>query len=363
MTAVYELSASPGWNLSGGDRTQAPTPRRRQRAREEGKSWKSHDFQAAAALIVAFLMLKWYMPWLGAHLATLEISVFQNMRTLGFTQGLGAVMALVLPSLAEMLAPIVLALAMVGLLIGIVQGGLNFRLQGLVPDFNRLNPITAVTQMFSMNGLFNLLKGFLKIAVVGVSAGLLIRQQVAEYPGLMSTSLGASLQFAKTALTGVLLRAGLAYLFVGIIDLIWQMRSFQQSLRMSHREVKDEHKDVEGDPRLKGRRRELQRRYARVGLKAVRSSTVVVTNPTHFAVALRWDDTMAAPELVAKGEDEFALRIRAIAYQYGVPVVENPPVARALYVLPVGRAILPEHYQVVAEIIAFILRRRQGRGG
>jgi len=363
MVAVYELTVSPRWNVSGGDRSEAPTPRRRQKARDEGKSWKSHDFQSAAALIVAFMLLKWYMPWLGEHLATLEATVFQNMRTLGFAQGFWALMPLLVQTLAEVLAPMVLPLAMVGLMVGIAQGGLSFRLQALMPDFNRINPVSGLTQMFSMNGVWNLLKGLLKIALVGVSAGLLVRQQVSEYPGLVSTSLGSTLEFARTMLTGVLLRAGLAYLLVGVIDLFWQMHSYQQGLKMSHQEVRDEHKDVEGDPRLKGRRREMQRRFARQGLKAVRNSTVVVTNPTHFAVALRWDESMAAPELVAKGADEVALRIREVAYQAEVPVVQNPPVARALYLLPVGQAISPEHYQVVAEIIAFIMRRRQRKGG
>jgi flagellar biosynthetic protein FlhB len=365
MVLAWEWQGPAIWRETGGEKSNAPTPRRRQRAREEGQSWKSPDFQSAAALIVGFLMLKWYMPWAGTHLADLEAAIYQNMVISGFAEALTALLPFILQTIAEVLAPIVLPLALVGLMVGIAQGGFSFRLGALAPDFNRINPAQGLTQMFSMNGLWNLVKGLLKITLVGVSAGLLVRQQLTQYAGVMNMTLGAALTFAKTTLTGVLLRAGLAYLFVGAVDMVWQMRSFQQSLRMTHREVRDEQKDVEGDPRLKGRRRELQRRYARSGLKAVRSATVVVTNPTHFAVALRWDDRhMAAPELVAKGADEAALRMREVAYQAEVPVVENPPVARALYPLSVGQPIPPEHYQVVAEIIAFILRRhRQRKGG
>lgn len=364
MTVQYGVAAPAIWRLSGGERSNAPTPRRRQRARDEGQTWKSPDFQAAAALIVAFAILRWYMPWAGTKLADLEAAVYQNMLIDGFAQGLDSMVPLVLKIVAEVLAPIVLPLAIVGTAVSLAEGGLNFRLSALMPDFNRINPQQALSKMFSMDGVWNLAKGILKILIVGVSAGLMVRQQVAQYPGLMTLSLGAVLEFAKAALTGVLLRAGLAFFLVAIVDVGWQIHSFQQQLRMSHQELRDEQKETEGDPRVKGRRRELQRRYARFGLKAVKKATVVVTNPTHFAVALKWDErTMGAPELVAKGSDEVALRIREMAYRSEVPVVENPPVARALYLLPLGEPIGQEHYQVVAEIIAFILRSRRPRGG
>ncbi len=348
------------WALSGQERSHAPTPRRRQKAREEGQSWKSPDFQAALALIVAFLLLKWYMPWAGQHLAHLEADVLQNINTRGFALAMASLLPLILRNLALVLAPMVIPLSLAGLFVGMIQGGFSFRLQALAPDFNRINPIQGLTKIFSVQGLWSLLKGLMKIGLVGVAAGMLILHQLSQYPNLMSISLGAVLTFAKGTLTGVLLRAGLAYLFVALIDMVWQMRSFQQGLRMSNQEVRDEQKDLEGDPHVKGRRREMQRRYAKFGLRAVRAATVVVTNPTHFAVALKWDDrSMTAPQVVAKGADEAALRIREIAFKAQVPVVENPPVARALYAEPVGEAISPEHYQVVAEIIAFIVRRRR----
>jgi len=148
---------------------------------------------------------------------------------------------------------------------------------------------------------------------------------------------------------------------IGILDLGYQWFKFQKDMRMTTQEVKDEMKDTEGDSRLKGRRREMARRLARTGIKAVQNSQVLVTNPTHVAVALKWDDsTMAAPEVVAKGQEELALEMRRIAYDHQVPVVENPPLARSLYGVPLGQAIPEEHYQAVADILAFVLRRRPG---
>jgi len=141
----------------------------------------------------------------------------------------------------------------------------------------------------------------------------------------------------------------------------YQYLSFQRSLRMSTTEVRDEMKEMEGDPRIRGRRRQLHRKLVQTGLRDVKTASVVVTNPTHYAVALKWDDrTMQAPTVIAKGTDETALVMREIAYQESIPVVENPPLARSLYVVPLGSAISEDHYQAVADILAFIIRRRRG---
>lgn len=362
---VLALEWASWYALGSGEKSHAATPRRRERAREEGKHWKAPDLQGAIALFAAFVMFRWYLPFAGRRLADLEAAVYQTVGVHGFALGLGATMALVMHNLALVLGPVAGVLMLVGLGAAVAQGGVNFRLASLAPDFSRIDPIQGMTRLFSMQGLWNLLKGVLKLAAIGVLVGLFLRGQIGQLAGVMELSLGGMLQVAGHLLSGVLLRAGIAYLVVAVADAFYQSRSFQQSLRMSNEEVKDELKETEGDPRVRGRRRELQRRYARAGLSAVRRATVLITNPTHFAVALAWDDrVMAAPTVVAKGEDGAAQWMREMALSAEVPVVENPSLARALYAeVPVGQPVPPAHYQVVAEIIAFIMRRRRDQRG
>lgn len=363
---VLALEPVSGFALAGGEKSHAPTPRRRERARQEGKHWKAPDLQGAIALLAAFLVLRWYLPFAGRRLADLESAVYQTVQLHGFALGLASTMVLVLRNLALVVGPLAALLMAVGLGTALAQGGISFRLASLAPDLNRIDPAQGIARMFSVQGLWELLKGVLKLAAIGVLVGLFLRGEVGQLAGVMALSLGGMLAFAQRILSGVLLRAAAAYLVVAVADALYQSRSFQQSLRMSNQEVKDEVKETEGDPRVRGRRREMQRRYARAGLSAVRRATVLVTNPTHFAVALEWDDrVMTAPLVAAKGEDAAAQWMREIALSAEVPVVENPPLARALYAeVPVGQPVPPEHYQVVAEIIAFLLRRRrEHRGG
>ncbi|AEJ40539.1 flagellar biosynthesis protein [Sulfobacillus acidophilus TPY] len=343
------------------ERTQAPTPRRRQRAREEGKGWFSPDFQAGLAILLAVALLKWYLPWSGTRLAEAEAQI------LGLTPGPDFALAWVdavltgLKTVVVVLMPMVLPMAGIGLLTGLVQNGFHFAWQRVLPDFSRLNPVTGLTRMFSQQGLWLLVKGLLKMGIIGAVVGVEIANQVSQYAGLVVMPLGQALSESALLLRQVLMRAAIAFFAVGLVDLAYQYWQFQQSLKMSVEEVRDELKESEGDPRLKGQRRAMHRRLIRTGLREVKNAQVVITNPTHYAVALKWDDkTMQAPQVIAKGTDEVALAIREVAYHHFVPVVENPPLARSLFSVPLGEAILPEHYQAVADILAYVIARRGG---
>ena len=206
-----------------------------------------------------------------------------------------------------------------------------------------------------------LVKGLLKMAIIGVAVGLVISTQLRSYAELIVMPFGQALSESGKLLIAVLERATAAFFLMGIVDAAYQYRSFQDSLKMSQQEIRDEMKDSEGDPRLRGRRREMHRRLILTGMREVKNASVVITNPTHYAVALKWDEqAMPAPVVAAKGTDEVALAMREIAYENSIPIVENPPLARALYVVPLGEVIKEEHYQAVADILAFIIRRKRG---
>lgn len=347
--------------LMAEERSHAPTPRRRQRANEEGQGWFSPDFQAAVALLVAVLILRWYLPWGGRQLALMESAILALSTGPDFAVTWYSAIGTAIQTLINVLIPIALPLLGVGLFAGLAQNGLRFNFGKLTPDFTRLNPFTGLQRMFSVQSVWQLVKGLLKTAIIGVAVGLAIHSQLNAYADLLVMPLGAALQESKTLLVGMLSRAAAAFFVIGVIDLGYQFRTFQQGLRMSTEEVKDEMKDAEGNPEIRGRRRQMHRRLIQTGMREVQNAQVIVTNPTHFAVALKWDDkAMQAPMVTAKGSDEVALAMREIAYEHSIPIVENPPLARSLYLVPLGESIREEHYQAVADILAFIIRRRSG---
>ena len=344
-----------------GEKSQAPTPQKRQKARQQGQGWHSPDFQSGLGLLVGFVLLRLYLPWAGQQMGGVEAQILAMAGSAGpFAQNLGSLIAVGGHVALEILVPLVLPILVIGLLVGLLQSGFRFSLVPLTPDFNRLNPITGLQHMFSKDGLWLLIKGLLKLLIIGMTAGFVIWHQVLSYPALISQSLGVAVHQGFLLLTAVLWRAALAYILIGIADIGYQYVAFQRSLKMSTQEVRDEFKEVEGDPRLKGKRRDMARNLARTGLRQVKEAQVVITNPTHYAVALKWNDkTMTAPTVVAKGADEAALAIRELAYEHQVPVIDNPPLARSLYLVPLGQAIFEDHYQAVAEILAFLIRRKR----
>ncbi len=359
------MTASIGWELPAifalsGEKSQAPTPQKRKQARGKGQGWHSPDFQSGLALLAGFVLLRIYLPWAGQQLGGVEAQILTMSSTPGpFAQNLGSVVVVCAHVIVAVLIPLVLPIAAVGIGVGLLQSGFRFSLVPLAPDFTRLNPLTGLQRMFSRDGLWLLVKGLLKMAIIGVSAGLAIWHQMLTYPNLINQPLGVAIHQGFLLLTAVLWRAALAYVLIGVADLAYQYMAFQRSLRMTTQEVRDEFKETEGDPRLKGKRRDIARKLARTGLRQVKNSQVVITNPTHYAVALKWDDkVMAAPAVAAKGVDDTALAIRELAYQHGVPVIDNPPLARSLYLVPLGQTIPEEHYQAVAEILAFLIRRK-----
>lgn len=359
MTLALSLNWAGPWYMA--ERTQAPTPRRRQRARDEGQGWFSPDFQAALALLVAVIILRWYLPFSGRQLAHMEAAILALSTGPNFAVAWYDAVGTAAHSLLNVLIPIALPIAGVGVVASLAQNGLRFNLTRLTPDFARLDPWKGLQRMFSTQSLWLLVKGFLKVGIIGVAVGLAIASQLHAYAELLVMPLGAALSESGTLLSAVMIRAAAAFFVIGAIDAVYQYRSFQQSLKMSTVEIRDEMKESEGDPQIKGRRRQMHRKLIQTGMREVKNASVIVTNPTHYAVALKWDEKqMQAPVVAAKGTDDVALAMREIAYQNSIPIVENPSLARSLYVVPLGDTIREEHYQAVADILAFIIRKKRG---
>ncbi|RMF72347.1 MAG: flagellar biosynthesis protein FlhB [Planctomycetota bacterium] len=338
-----------------GERTEQPTPRRRQESREQGQVPRSTDLTAAIVLLTGLVLLNVFGPGMYVRMLTLTQDI-GRMHDPGAGDVLIWVRRAALAT-AGMLWPFLSILLVVSLAGAFAQSGPVFTFKRLQPKLENISPIKGLKRIFSTDALTRTLMGLLKMALVGVVAFVSIRDQVVP---VLSSSLMAPLgvvHFAATIVFSLALRMALILLILGLLDYFYQRWKVEKGMRMTKQEVKDELKRMEGDPLLKQRRRQAQMRLAMQRIATeVPHADVVVTNPTEFAVALRYDQAeMSAPRVVAKGVDFLALRIRQIAQQHGVPVVQRPPLARALHAaVEVGQEVPPKFYRAVAEVLAYV---------
>ncbi|MEK7710765.1 MAG: flagellar biosynthesis protein FlhB [Planctomycetota bacterium] len=338
------------------DKTEAPTPRRRQEARSKGQIARSQDLTAAVLLFAAFAGLYFFGPPLIGSLmamvaAGLSGGAHGNLNDLiPFVSAIGV-------ELFRRVGPILGGLFIVALIVLYAQVGWVFTWQPLMPSLSKVNPLNGIMRLFSvrsaMMAFINLLKlvfvAWVAYMTLAGSANVILHAFTFDFHDILV--LGGTLLFEL----GMKLSAAL--LVLALIDYVWQRYRHERDLRMTKEEVKDELRSMEGDPHIKRRRRQLQLQLAMQRLrKDVPKADVIVTNPTHFAVAIRYDpDAMVAPQVVAKGADYVAIRIRQIAAEFGIPLVERKPLARALYEsVEVGQFIPERFYRAVAEILAYI---------
>ena len=259
--------------------------------------------------------------------------------------------------------PLVLALiAAIGA--GYLQFGLVWSADGITPKLDKISPLAGLKRMFSMRSLAEFVRGLLKLAVVGSVAMFLILPEVAHLNKLIGMEMIQLLGETKALLAKLLIGVVSIVAAIAAIDVIYQRLQHMREMRMSRQEIKDEFKETEGDPLVKGRLRQLRMERTRRRMMAqVPQSDVVVTNPTHYAVALKYDPgSMAAPKMMAKGVDQVAAKIREIAKEHGIPVVENPPLARGLFAaVDVDEEVTPEFYKAVAEVISYIFKLKRRR--
>ncbi len=345
-------------------RTEAATPRRLMKAREEGSVALSRELSSLAGLAAVTAVLVMLGPSLATDLATRLAGLISHAGTLPFSTGGPAALGLALDGVFRSAAAFALAALIGGVAIALLQTGLLFRPEALAPDLGRLNPARWVRRITSTDGLFEHGKSFLKLTVIAAALWRILAGGWSVIEGALGLSPAVLIQEVETDILAILfpLLAALALIAVG--DVLWVRLRHARGLRMSREEVRQELKETEGDPHLKAHLRRIRAaRMKQRMLGAVKKATVVVTNPTHYAVALAYErGKHAAPRVVAKGVDAMAARIREIAEAHRVPVIANPPLARVLYQVEVDTEIAPEHYKAVAEIIAYVWRLGSAQG-
>jgi flagellar biosynthesis protein FlhB len=338
------------------DRTEAATPRRLQQAREQGKVPLSREVPALAALASTALVLMMMAPLAARDMAgRLSVFLAEAHRWDLSDGGRGAVLGAAAAAL-RMAAPFVLAALAFGTAAVLLQTRGQLNTHALRPDLSRLSPLAGIRRLISLDSLVETGKSLVKLGAMALAAWLVLSGHLS---GLAAASI-TDLRLLPAQAVRLILRVLFAILAVQAViaaaDVIWVRLRHARSLRMSRHDIREEIKETEGDPRIKHRLRQIRMQRARRRmLAAVPKATVVITNPTHYAVALAYDRaTNAAPRVVAKGVDSMAARIREVAAAHRVPSVANPPLARALYRVELETEVPAEHYQAVAEIIAYV---------
>jgi flagellar biosynthetic protein FlhB len=261
-----------------------------------------------------------------------------------------------------MLAPILLLLMVVGVAVNIAQIGFLFTTKPLQARLNRINPVSGFGRFFSVNGLVELAKNILKVVLVGLVVYWTIKSDFPQFLPLIDKSLGQIVVFIGRLAFKVALRAAILILILAILDLIWVRYKYFKDLRMTKQEIKEEHRQMEGPPEVRSHIRRIQLRTAvQRMMREVPSAEVVITNPTHLAVALKYDsEKMAAPVVIAKGARLIAERIKQIALEHNVPIVENQPLAQSLFKsVDIGQMIPPQFFAAVAEVLAFVYKLKK----
>jgi flagellar biosynthetic protein FlhB len=355
-------------NTPAGERTEQPTAKRREKAREQGQVPRSTDLGAALVLLTAAAGLELLGSWCGGQLNALMragLSVPRE-RALDESAALGAFANLTAHALYAC-APLWALTVVAALAAPLALGGRGFHPQALVPDFSRLSPGAGFARMFSMNGAVELGKAFAKFGLLALVAALVLWRQSGAILSLSAEPVPVAIAHAAS-LTGVALLALAATLaLIAAVDVPWQLWRYTQQLRMTREQVREEMKESEGSPEVKGRIRKIQlERARRRMMREVPKANVVVVNPTHYAVALRYDEErMRAPIVVAKGQDLIAARIREIAEEHRVPIFEAPPLARALHrFVEIGAEIPASLYVAVAQVLTYLAQvRSAGKEG
>jgi flagellar biosynthesis protein FlhB len=347
--------------MANEERTEKATPKHRKRAREKGQVARSSDLGGSVVLVAGLLAIS----VTGSKVAGAGAATFREM--LGdishparatSAAGLNGLMHSTLSTMALTVGPIAGTCMVAGVLAGVAQVGFRPSTHALKPDFRRINPASGLRNLLGPNLPVEVLKASAKVAVVAAvaSAALLPGlRSLASIVGIQPAALGVML--GQRAL-GIAQRAAFAYVLIGLLDYGWKRFRHEKQLKMTKQQVRDETRQygVSGEVKAALRRRQMQAARARM-MAAVPDADVVVTNPTHFAVALRYDGKRTAPEVIAKGQDLIAAQIRRVAEENDVPVVADPPLARALHQsVEIGQVIPEELYAAVARVLAFVYR-------
>jgi len=348
-------------------RTEEPTEYKIRKAREEGRVAKSQELVGALVLLLPALAIVFLAP---SMLRTMvEMTRFFLSRSTELDPTKDAIVAQAFFSyFARLALPIGIVAVVAAVFANVVQTGFLFTTKPLTPNFSKILPRFGQyfqRTLFSAEAAFNFAKSILKIAIIGTVAFVVVRSELPRLTNLQAASLWTGVTLVASLVMRLIIVSALLMLVLAVPDFMFQRRQYIESLKMTKQEVKEERKMYEGDPLIKGRLKQRMRELLTRNMAAnVPKADVVITNPTHYAVALEWNrSAMPAPMVTAKGVDEVALRIRRIAEENGVPVVENRPLARALYAeAEIGDIIPEQFYQLIAVVLARVNKLNEARG-
>lgn len=324
-------------------KTEKPTPHRIKEARERGQVARSVEINSVVVLLAGLLTIRYAGSYMVDSLRDITVFFYQNMNiTLG-TENIYTYGIFLMGRTFLILAPVLGVILLVGLLANYLQVGVLFSLKPLTPTFNKINPVNGFQRLFSRRSLVEFVKSILKLLIIGWIAYAGVKAALPLLVPTMDMQGTEALVKVGSLALSILYKIIFALLVLAILDYLYQKWDYEDNLRMSKQEIRDEFRQAEGDPMIKARIRQIQREMARRRMfDAVPRADVVVTNPTHVAVALEYKDGMQAPVVLAKGERVVAERIRDMAIKNGIPIVQNPPLARALLKsCPVGTPISP----------------------
>lgn len=348
------------------DKTEQPTPKRLRDARERGEVAKSQDISSAVALLAFAGMLvplwTYMMKQLLPYLIT-SIEHVHNYDNLLHDLPKLAIQAILVFMLACL--PFFAIAVLIGVIGNVIQVGFLFSKKAIKPQFKKMNPIEGIKRMFGKQTWMNLFKTLMKFVIVIYLCYLKIKEAIPVLMNLSSVGAQKPLQFLLDFVTGLTIQIAIILVALAVIDYFFQRYSHRKNLRMTKQEVKEEFKQMEGDPQVKSQRKAKYQAMVRNAIANVKDATVVITNPTHYAIALRYDPEQDdVPVVLAKGADELAQRMKEEAKKENIPMIENKPVARALYPLvEAGDPIPVEWYEAIAEIIALVYQMEEKNKG
>ncbi|MBI4632635.1 MAG: flagellar biosynthesis protein FlhB [Deltaproteobacteria bacterium] len=348
------------------EKTEQATPKRKEDARKRGQVAQSREVASVAILSACLVYFYFNTPGVIEKIKQLMVSTFREAGQIVITQdNIQSIFTGFIFKGFLLLFPLLLTVVIAGLLANIIQVGLVFSAESLEPKLSKIDPLKGLQRLLSLKSVVELFKNILKVFIVGYIAYVTVRGEAKGIFPLMDQSVGEILLYIGKISFKIIFTTCWVLIILAVMDYAYQRWEYEKSLKMSKQEIKDEHKHSEGDPIVKARIKRLQREMARKRMMAsVPKADVVITNPTHIAVALQYDQSsMIAPVVVAKGAGFIAEKIKEIANENNVPVVEDKPMARVLYKMVDINKVIPENlYRAVAEILAYVYGLKKDRG-
>jgi flagellar biosynthetic protein FlhB len=348
----------------GGEKTEEPTGKKLDDARKKGQVAKSREISMAVELLAFFILLRVYVDTIGLRFENFFSMVYQQIpSTIKMVDGqvpksaLHAVVSSMLVQTLTIMMPFLIAGVVIALICNILQVGFKVATEPLRPNFGKMNPLQGIQKLFSMQSLFELLKSVAKIVLISYVVYSYFKSEKSSIYLLYDMSLRQGIALMGNLTINMGIRVAAVYMIIALVDFIYQKRKFHTDMMMTKQEVKDEMKESEGDPQIKSKQRQRMREASqRRMMQELPKADVVITNPTHYAVAIQYDqEKYNAPIVLAKGADYLAKKIKEIAKENDVEIVENKPLARMLYAnVEIGAVIPPELYKAVAEVLAFV---------